>query len=54
MEPIKNVNKQNVLESVNEKKSWITPEIEVHDIVEMTKSGPFAPAAPLDQTFGYS
>ena len=37
MEPIKTENKQNVPDKVIEKKSWTKPEIEVHDIVEMTQ-----------------
>jgi hypothetical protein len=54
MEPINNVIKQSIPEDVIEKKKWITPEIEVHDIVEITQSGPFVVGVPVDGALGYS
>ncbi|MDW7755894.1 MAG: hypothetical protein SCH68_12090 [Brevefilum sp.] len=44
------------LESENfvDKKMWVTPEIEVYDIVEMTQAGDYTEDTPLDNTFGYS
>ena len=50
---IKNELGQDEFENVLEKKNWVSPEIDVHDIVEMTQSGDYI-ADTLDSNSGYS
>ena len=53
MEPIKEI-KPGVPEKVVEKKSWIKPEIEALDIMDVTKSSPFSPFKQTDGITAYS
>jgi hypothetical protein len=51
---IKNELGQDGSVNVVEKKYWVSPEIEVHDIVEMTQSGDYSEKPPFDLESNYS
>jgi hypothetical protein len=54
MEPMNNEIEQSVPEDVVEKKKWITPEIKVIDIVNVTKSSSSSQNKHTDGSTAYS